>query len=102
MAFPYVGIIVVTGLFRFRSPLLTESRLISFPQGTEMFHFPGFALHHYVFIMQYLITQVGFPIQISSDQCLFANSPKLFAGYHVFRRLLLPRHPPYALIHLTI
>jgi hypothetical protein len=28
------------GLFRFRSPLLTESRLISLPQGTEMFHFP--------------------------------------------------------------
>src|SRR5207245_11684111 len=28
------------GLFRFRSPLLTESRLLSFPRGTEMFHFP--------------------------------------------------------------
>src|SRR5665213_1133159 len=33
----------VTGLFRFRSPLLTESRLISFPPGTKMFQFPGFA-----------------------------------------------------------
>ncbi len=32
-----------TGLFRFRSPLLTESRLMSFPPGTEMFQFPGFA-----------------------------------------------------------
>ena len=32
------------GLVRFRSPLLSESRLISFPPGTEMFHFPGFAL----------------------------------------------------------
>ena len=31
------------GLFRFRSPLLTESRLLSFPRGTEMFHFPRFA-----------------------------------------------------------
>ena len=30
-------------LFRFRSPLLTESRLISFPPGTEMFQFPGCA-----------------------------------------------------------
>ena len=28
------------GLFPFRSPLLRESRLISFPRGTEMFHFP--------------------------------------------------------------
>ena len=31
------------GLFRVRSPLLTESRLISLPAGTEMFHFPAFA-----------------------------------------------------------
>jgi hypothetical protein len=28
------------GLIPFRSPLLGESRLISFPRGTEMFHFP--------------------------------------------------------------
>lgn len=32
------------GLFPFRSPLLWESRLISFPAGTEMFHFPALAL----------------------------------------------------------
>jgi hypothetical protein len=31
------------GLFRFRSPLLAESRLFSSPRGTEMFHFPRFA-----------------------------------------------------------
>ena len=30
-------------LLRFRSPLLSESRLMSFPPGTEMFQFPGFA-----------------------------------------------------------
>jgi hypothetical protein len=29
-------------LFRFRSPLLTESQLFSLPAGTEMFHFPAF------------------------------------------------------------
>ena len=29
-------------LFRFRSPLLAESRLLSLPVGTEMFHFPTF------------------------------------------------------------
>ena len=28
------------GSIPFRSPLLGESRLISFPRGTEMFHFP--------------------------------------------------------------
>ena len=32
-----------TGLFRVRSPLLAESLLMSFPPGTEMFQFPGFA-----------------------------------------------------------
>ncbi len=30
------------GLCRFRSPLLTASRLLSFPPGTKMFQFPGF------------------------------------------------------------
>ena len=33
------------GLFRFRSPLLSESRLLSLPVGTEMFHFPTFPPH---------------------------------------------------------
>lgn len=32
-------------LFRFRSPLLTESLLFSLPVGTEMFHFPTFPPH---------------------------------------------------------
>ncbi len=32
------------GLFRFRSPLLTESRLISLPCPTQMLHFGQFAL----------------------------------------------------------
>ena len=33
------------GLFRVRSPLLAESRFLSFPSGTEMVHFPRFALY---------------------------------------------------------
>ena len=36
-------------LFRFRSPLLTESRLLSFPPATEMFQFTGFARTPYAF-----------------------------------------------------
>lgn len=36
-------------LIRFRSPLLTESRLLSFPTGTEMFQFPAFASRTYAF-----------------------------------------------------
>ena len=39
-------------LFRVRSPLLTESLLLSFPPGTEMFQFPGSALHAYGFSVQ--------------------------------------------------
>jgi hypothetical protein len=45
---------------------------------------------------------MGFPIQRSPDQSLFSGSPKLIAAYHVFRRLLAPRHPPCALSSLTI
>ena len=37
------------GLFRVRSPLLTESLLLSFPLGTEMFQFPRFAPDSYGF-----------------------------------------------------
>ena len=39
-------------LIPFRSPLLRESRLISFPLGTEMFQFPGLPPHAYVFSMR--------------------------------------------------
>ena len=46
--------------------------------------------------------RLGFPIRTSPDQSLFASSPKLFAGYYVLHRLLLPRHPPCALNILII
>ena len=57
---------ITNRLFRFRSPLLSESRLMSFPRATEMFQFTRFASHDYVFIMRYL--SVGFPIRKSPDQ----------------------------------
>jgi hypothetical protein len=37
------------GLVRVRSPLLAESLLMSFPPGTQMFQFPGFASNPYEF-----------------------------------------------------
>ena len=40
---------MATGLFRVRSPLLTESRLMSVPPATEMFQFTGFASLPYGF-----------------------------------------------------
>ena len=65
-----------------------------------MFHFPRFPPNS--LCVQLPVTdhyQRGFPIQKSPDQRLFAASPKLIAGYHVFHRLLLPSHPPYALTY---
>ena len=47
------------------------------------------------------VSSSGFPhsdIHGSRDIC---SSPWLFAAYHVFLRLLVPRHPPYALFCLT-
>jgi hypothetical protein len=41
-----------TGLVRFRSPLLAESLLMSFPPATEMFQFTGFASPTYGFSRQ--------------------------------------------------
>ena len=49
-----------------------------------------------------ILLLMGFPIQKSPDLNLFSGSPKLIAAYHVFHRLLTPRHPPYALCSLTI
>jgi hypothetical protein len=66
-----------TGLFRFRSPLLAESLLMSVPPGTEMFQFPGFASPAYRFSGQYPIG-VGCPIRTSTDQRLLA-APRGFS-----------------------
>ena len=33
---------------------------------------------------------------------LLVSSPELIADFNVLHRLQLPRHPPYALIHLII
>src|SRR6266567_905320 len=90
-------------LLRFRSPLLSQSRFLSFPPGTEMVHFPGFArarlwIHRAVWGFY----PHGFPhseIPGSKPAC---GSPRLIAACHVLHRLLLPRHPPCALSSLTI
>src|SRR3954471_24871926 len=43
----------------------------------------------------------GFPIRKSSDQSLVGSSPRLIAAPYVLHRLLVPRHPPCALINLA-
>ena len=44
----------------------------------------------------------GFPHSEICGSIDICSSPQLFAAYHVFLRLLVPRHPPCALISLTI
>ena len=54
--------------------------------------------------IQYTVTGVfpaGFPHSDICGSMDICSSPQLFAAYHVFLRLLVPRHPPCALISLT-
>ena len=55
-------------------------------------------------LIQYTVTEVcsvRFPHSEISGSMGICPSPKLFAAYHVFHRLLVPRHPPYALSSMT-
>ena len=61
-------------LFGFRSPLLTESQLFSFPAGTKMFQFP--ACPHSV--------ECNSEILGSKAACA---SPRLFTACHVLHKL---------------
>ena len=90
------------GLFRFRSPLLTESLVVFSSSGyldVSVHRVPLLTLCIGVRILE--VCSSGFPhseISGSKDIC---SSPKLFAAYHVFHRLLVPRHPPCALSSIT-
>ena len=44
------------------------------------------------------VCSCGFPHSDISGSRDICSSPKLIAAYHVFHRLLVPRHPPCALI----
>ena len=85
-----------TGLIRFRSPLLTESLLMSFPPATEMFQFAGFASCAYGFSAGYPL-RGGLPHSEIPGSTIARISPGLFAACHVLHRLSVPRHPPDAL-----
>ena len=97
------------GLFRFRSPLLTESILFLFLRLLRCFTSPGIAYLFLTSIYAIAITITGFrkerwPIttirlphsEISGSKRI-CRSPKLIAAYHVLHRLLAPRHPLCAL-----
>jgi hypothetical protein len=69
---------LAAGLIRFRSPLLAESRLMSFPRATEMFQFARFASRAYGLSSGYPIARVGCPIRRPPDQSLLAT-PRSFS-----------------------
>ena len=90
------------GLFRFRSPLLTESHVVFSSSG-----YLDVSVHRVPFLTLWIgvriteVLSVGFPHSDIHGSLVICTSPWLFAAYHVFRRLLVPRHPPCALLCLT-
>ena len=80
-------------LFRFRSPLLTESLLLSLPVGTEMFHFPTFplpALYIQAGVTRYARALAGFPHSEILGSQLVYQLPE------AYRRLRRPSSAPDA------
>ena len=90
------------GLFRVRSPLLTESHVVFSSSGyldVSVHRVPFHSLWIGLWILEVFSSR--FPHSDISGSMDICSSPKLFAAYHVFHRLLVPRHPPYALISIT-
>jgi hypothetical protein len=77
---------------------------MSFPPGTEMFQFPGFASQPYL-IQIGIPLRVGFPIRICPDQSLFA-APRTFSqrttSFIASQRQGIHRTPFWHLIVLII
>ena len=91
------------GLFRFRSPLLTESHVVFSSSGyldVSVHRVPFHALWIGAWIHE--ASSCGFPHSDISGSLGMCPSPELFAAYHVFLRLPVPRHSPCALLRLTI
>ena len=90
------------GLFRFRSPLLTESHVVFSSSGyldVSVHRVPFHTL--WIGVWMTGVCPAGFPHSDISGSMDICSSPKLFAAYHVFHRLLVPRHPPCALSSIT-
>ena len=89
------------GLFPFRSPLLWKSHVVFSSSGYLDVSVHRVPLHTlWIGVWMIRVLRTGFP---HSDICgsrIICISPQLFAAYHVFLRLLVPRHPPCALLCL--
>ena len=90
------------GLFPFRSPLLTESLVVFSSSGyldVSVHRVPFHTL--WIGVWMTGVHPAGFPHSDICGSMDICSSPQLFAAYHVFHRLLVPRHPPCALTCLT-
>ena len=126
--FGYGALTLFGRLFQSRSPAVTESLMQSEPRDARItvwalprslaatygidvsfsssgyldVSVPRVPFHKlWIHLWMTVVHTAGFPhseISGSKDIC---SSPKLIAAYHVFHRLLVPRHPPYALTCLT-
>ena len=83
------------GLLRFRSPLLAESLLFSFPAGTEMFQFPAFAPRKRAVTGS---LPPGSPIRTSPVLSAFAARRRFSQLVTSFFASESHRHPPCALV----
>ena len=123
------GALTLSGrLFQSRSPAVTESLMQSEPRDARItvwalprslaatygidvsfsssgyldVSVPRVPFHKlWIHLWMTVVHTAGFPhseISGSKDIC---SSPKLIAAYHVFHRLLVPRHPPCALSSIT-
>ena len=91
------------GSFPFARRYSENRSFFLFLRVLRCFTSPGFLTHTYVFSMVYLLFTVGgFPHSDIHGSMLTCSSPWLFAAYRVLLRLLIPRHPPYALNNLII
>ena len=124
-SFVYGAITLSGRLFQNRSTKLVESRMQSEPQHARTLVWalpvslaatPGidvsFSSSGYLDVSVHRVPHLNLWIQLRSTKVFLVrfphseicgslcicHSPQLFAAYHVFHRLLVPRHPPCALI----
>ncbi len=91
------------GLFRVRSPLLTESLIcFLFLRVLRWFTSPGLLLPAYEFSGGSSdLTRKGLPHSEIPGSKPVCGSPRLIAACHVLHRFSAPRHPPSTLSSLT-
>lgn len=125
--FVYEAFTLFRRSFQYRSTTLKESRMQSEPHSartvvwaltislaaTLVIEFSFFSycyldvsvhsvpLHRLcIYLWIHELSSCRFPHSDIPGSKVICTSPRLFAAYHVLRRRLVPRHPPYALCSL--